>query len=104
MYEVLANDVEAAVAMAIGGVFLIPSLRSYKFAILSSVISVPIVEGMKVFWESYGLPVFALPFNTTALLTLYVLMSVGYLYVVQSYKGTPEKTLDHYLTISKRLV
>ena len=89
-------------SMAIGGVFLIPSLRSYKFAIISAVLSVPVVEGAKVFWESYGLPVFALPFNATTHLLLYVLLSVSYFYVTKIYKGTPERTLDYYLTVSKR--
>ena len=87
-------------AMAIGGVFLIPSIRSYKFALLASVLSVPVVEGAKVFWESYGLPVFALPFNVTTHLLLYVLLSVSYFYVTKLYRGTPERTLDHYLTVS----
>ncbi|TCK06323.1 urea transporter [Phorcysia thermohydrogeniphila] len=89
-------------SMAVGGVFLIPSIRSYKFAILSAVLSVPVVEGAKVFWESYGLPVFALPFNVTTHLLLYVLLSVSYFYVTKIYKGTPERTLDYYLTVSKR--
>ncbi len=89
-------------SMAIGGVFLIPSLRSYKFAIISAILSVPVVEGAKLFWESYGLPVFALPFNVTTHLFLYVLLSVSYFYITKIYKGTPERTLDHYLTVSKR--
>ena len=89
-------------AMAVGGVFLIPSVRSYKFAVLSAVLSVPVVEGAKVFWESYGLPVFALPFNVTTHLLLYVLLSVSYFYVAKVYKGSPERTLDYYLTVTKR--
>ena len=89
-------------AMAVGGVFLIPSVRSYKFAVLSAVLSVPVVEGAKVFWESYSLPVFALPFNVTTHLLLYVLLSVSYFYVAKIYKGTPERTLDYYLTALRR--
>lgn len=89
-------------SMAVGGVFLIPSLRSYKFAMTASIVSVPVVEGVKVFWESYGIPVFALPFNGVSLLFLYVLFSVGYLYVTKIYKGTPERTLDYYLTYLRR--
>ena len=89
-------------SMAVGGVFLIPSLRSYKFALTASIVSVPVIEGVKVFWESYGLPVFALPFNTVSLLFLYVLFTVGWSFVTKIYKGTPERTLDHYLTYSRR--
>ena len=90
------------VSMAVGGVFLIPSLRSYKFAVLSSIISVPVVEGIKVFWESYGIPVFALPFNLVTHVVLYVLISVSFYYVTRVYKGTPERTLDYFLTSQKR--
>ncbi|WP_457755342.1 urea transporter [Thermovibrio ammonificans] len=89
-------------SMAVGGVFLVPSLRSYKFALLASLLAVPFNAGAKVFWESYGLPVFALPFNVTTHLLLYVLMSVNYWAVVKLYKGTPERTLDYYLTFVKR--
>ena len=89
-------------SMAVGGVFLIPSLRSYKFALTASIVSVPVIEGSKVFWESYGLPVFALPFNVVSLLFLYVLFTIGWSYVTKIYKGTPERTLDHYLTYYRR--
>ena len=89
-------------SMAVGGVFLIPSLRSYKFAFLSSLIAVPLSAGAKVFWESYGLPVFAIPFNLSTHMLLYVLIAVSYRSVVKIYKGTPERTLDHYLTYSRR--
>jgi len=90
------------IALAIGGVFLIPSPRSYAFALLSVALSVPIVEGVKTFWEAYGLPAFAFPFNMTVLLLLYVLLVAGYRYVTLWYRGTPERTLDGYLTYSRR--
>jgi urea transporter len=89
-------------SMAVGGVFLVPSLRSYKFALLASVLTVPFTAGAKVFWESYGIPVFALPFNFSTHLLLYVLITVSYSLVVKLYKGTPERTLDYYLTYSRR--
>ncbi|WP_457681610.1 urea transporter [Thermovibrio sp.] len=89
-------------SMAIGGVFLIPSLRSYKFALLSSLIAVPLSSAAKVFWESYGLPVFAIPFNLSTHFLLYVLITIGYYWVVKVYKGTPERTLDFYLTYQRR--
>ncbi|WP_456457206.1 urea transporter [Thermovibrio sp.] len=89
-------------SMAVGGVFLIPSLRSYKFAVLSSLIAVPLTFGAKTFWESYGLPVFAFPFNFSVHMLLYTLITIGYYGVVSFYRGTPERTLDYYLTYSKR--
>ncbi len=89
-------------AMAIGGVFIIPSLKSYRFALLSVLLCIPIISGSKILWQSYGLPVFALPFNFTTHLLLYVLFSIGFFFITRAYKGTPERTLDHYITYIKR--
>ncbi|NPA79432.1 MAG: peptidoglycan DD-metalloendopeptidase family protein [Thermotogae bacterium] len=90
------------IAMAVGGVFLIPSIRSYAFAILAVAVAVPVVEGIKVFWEAYGVPAFAFPFNLTVLLLLYVLLLAGYPFITRWYRGTPERTLDGYLTYVRR--
>jgi len=90
------------IAMAVGGVFLIPSPKSYLFAILSSIIAVPVVESTKVFWQQFGIPVFAFPFNTVTLLVVYTLGLISWEYTTKFYKGTPEKTLDYYLTYLKR--
>ncbi|SNR62482.1 Urea transporter [Desulfurobacterium atlanticum] len=100
------NDISAfnyiLIAMAVGGVFLIPSPKSYLFAILSSIIAVPIVESTKAFWQQFGIPVFALPFNTVTLLIVYTLGLISWEYTTKLYRGTPEKTLDYYLTYLKR--
>ncbi|WP_051904400.1 urea transporter [Hippea jasoniae] len=90
------------VAMAIGGVFLIPSPKSYIFAVLSVIIAAPIVDAAKIFWENYGIPVFALPFNLVTFLFLFVFFWTGYIGITKLYKGSPEKTLDYHLTISSR--
>ncbi len=90
------------IAMAIGGVFLIPSPKSYLLALVASAIAVPLTEASRVFWEKFGLPAFALPFNITSLLVLYTLGLSGYRKLTLYYRGTPEKTLDHYLTLGKR--
>jgi len=89
-------------AMALGGVFLIPSLKSYKFALLASLIAVPLSAGVKVFWESYSIPAFALPFNMVVALLLYALIALGHEKITRVYKGTPERTLDYYLAYLKR--
>jgi len=90
------------IAMAVGGVLLIPSPRSYAFAVLSSAVAVPVVVGVKAFWEAYGVPAFAFPFNFTVLLVLYVLLLSGDRYITRWYRGTPERTLDAYLTYNRR--
>ncbi|NPA40031.1 MAG: peptidoglycan DD-metalloendopeptidase family protein [Thermodesulfobacteria bacterium] len=90
------------ISMAIGGVFLIPSISSYRLACLSAIIAVPVVEGARVFWENFGISVFALPFNAVTLLLLYVLTTLRYPKLTRLYKGTPERTLDHFMTYCKR--
>ncbi len=90
------------ISMAVGGVFLIPSPRSYLLALLASAVAVPVVEATKVFWQAYGIPIFALPFNLITMAFVYSLGVAGYSFLTGYYKGTPEKTLDYYLTVWKR--
>jgi urea transporter/murein DD-endopeptidase MepM/ murein hydrolase activator NlpD len=90
------------IAVALGGVFLVPSGRSYLIALAGVLISVPIVEASKVFFQYYGIPIFAIPFNTVVLLFVYTLTLLGYKYRTVYYRGTPEKTLDFFLTFQKR--
>jgi len=90
------------IAIAVGGVFLVPSPKSYFFALVSAVIAVPVVESTKSFWYQFGIPVFAFPFNVVTLLMVYTLGLVSWKYTTKLYKGTPEKTLDYYLTYLKR--
>jgi len=89
-------------AVAIGGVFLVPSLTSYRLACIAVALCVPVVEGAKVFWENFGIPVFALPFNAVTLLLLYVLISLRRKELTKIYKGSPERTLDYFMTYQKR--
>jgi len=89
-------------ATALGGVFLIPHIRSYLVALLAVLISVPVVLAAEVFFQNYGLPVFALPFNFVVLLTVYALASLGFKYRTLYYWGTPEDTLDRFLAYQSR--
>jgi urea transporter/murein DD-endopeptidase MepM/ murein hydrolase activator NlpD len=90
------------IALALGGVFLIPHPKSYILALLGVLISVPIVDASKVFFQTYGVPVFAIPFNVVVLLFIYTLSLLGYKYLTRFYKGTPEKTLDYFLSFGRR--
>ncbi|OMH39907.1 urea transporter [Desulfurobacterium indicum] len=105
-FEKAFSDISAfnyiLIAMAVGGVFLIPSPKSYFMALVASLIAVPVVESTKTFWQHFGIPVFALPFNTVTLLMVYTLGLVGYETLTKFYRGTPEKTLDYFLTVIKR--
>jgi len=86
------------IAVSLGGVFLIPHPRSYLIAFLSVAASVPLVHASEVFFQNYGIPIFALPFNVAVLTTLYALFVFGYRYLTVRYGGTPEKTLDNFIT------
>ena len=89
-------------AASLGAVFLIPHPRSYLIALLAVAVSVPIVDASEVFFQTYGIPIFALPFNGVVLITLYALGVLGYRYLTVRYMGTPEKTLDYFITYRQR--
>ncbi len=90
------------IAMAIGGVFLIPSPKSYLLAALAVVISPLLLESANFFWAQFGIPAFTLPFNVISLSLLYVLGLAGYPHLTHLYRGSPERTLDHYLSYLSR--
>ena len=86
------------IAMAIGGVFLIPSLKNYLLAILAVVLSIVLTDAMEVFFNMYALPVYTLPFNITTLLFVMILFTMGYKYFNYAIKNTPEKSLISFLS------
>ncbi len=90
------------IAMALGGVFLLPSLRSYLLALVAVGVASPLSEASQVFWQKFGLPAFALPFNLVTLLFLYSLRLAGYPRLAFYYRGTPERTLDYHLSLDRR--
>ncbi len=90
------------IAIALGGIFLVPSLKSYVIAVVAVATSTLLLHAMEVFWASYGIPAFALPFNLVTLAFLYVLGVTGFPLISQVIKATPEATLDHYLAVTRR--
>ncbi|MDQ7057060.1 MAG: urea transporter [Ghiorsea sp.] len=61
------------VAMAIGGIFTVPSQASFTLAMLGSVIAALVTASSETFMLVYGLPVMALPFLITTLTMLLAL-------------------------------
>ncbi|MDQ7002583.1 MAG: urea transporter [Ghiorsea sp.] len=61
------------VAMAIGGLFTVPSRVSFTLAMLGSVIAALVTASSETFMLVYGLPVMALPFLITTLTMLLAL-------------------------------
>ncbi len=85
------------IAMALGGVFLIPNIKSYVIAFIAVILSVILIDSFEVFFNLYSLPVYTLPFNMITVLFI-LLASAGYKYFNYSIKGTPEKSLEYYLS------
>jgi len=90
------------IGIAIGGVFLIPSKKSYLFALLGVLASIFVLDAVSVFWSSFGIPVFTLPFNLIVLLFLYLLNTIKHPKVNLSIKDSPEKSLLNYLNYNQR--
>ena len=86
------------IAMAVGGGFLIPSIKSYILAITAVCVSTILVKSAQVFWANFGIPGFTLPFNMVTLSFIYVLGLIHYPKMAKIIKSTPEETLDRYLS------
>lgn len=86
------------IAMALGGVFLIPSLTSYLLAFIGVAISTVFMDAITGFWSYYGIPAFTLPFNVVTLGFVYVLGLLRHPMVAVAVARTPEETLENYLS------
>ena len=86
------------IAMAVGGVYLIPSPKSYLIAGAGVAMAILLLDAVEMFWSTYGIPAFTLPFNLVTLSLLYVLGLVGFPLVAHSIRSCPEDTLDEYLS------
>jgi urea transporter/murein DD-endopeptidase MepM/ murein hydrolase activator NlpD len=94
-YNLGANYLVAAVA--VGGVFVVPSVASYGWALLSLLITAVLLGGLAPLLGRAGLPSLSLPFCLTSLLFLYVLLlreKVGrWLVLVPVQRYSPEANL-----------
>jgi len=92
------------IAMALGGVFNIPSLKSYALAFIGVSFATLIASAGHVFLSQYGLPVFTLPFTIVTLSFIYALNLLQYPLRTQVHKGSPEENLEHFLSTQNRFV
>jgi len=86
------------IAIALGGVFLIPHVKNYFLAFVGVLVGVIMIDAMEVFFNIYALPVYTLPFNIVVIAFLILLYWIGYKYYNYSIQATPEKSLSHYLS------
>jgi urea transporter len=90
------------VGVSLGGMFLIPSKRTYLITLTAVLTSVFIIDAASVLWTVFGIPVFTIPFNLTVLLYIYVLGSERYLMMNQTPFDQPEKSLVNHLNYKNR--
>ena len=104
-YNLGANYVVAAVA--VGGVFVIPSAASYAWALASVPVTVVLLAGLTAVLDRLGLPALSLPYCCTALLFLYVLLlrerAGAGLVLTPVQRYSPERNLYAYTTDRVRL-
>jgi len=86
------------VAIALGGVFLLPTIKNYILAMVGVLISVVLVDSMVVFFNYYSLPVFTLPFNIVVMMFVFVLGMIYYKEFNYNIRSTPERSLSYYLS------
>lgn len=90
------------IGMAVGGVFLVPCLRSTLMAAVAIGVCTLLNNAVNVFWSTYGIPVFTLPFNVVTLTFVYVLSLVKFPWIPAVFRETPEATLDEFFCRKKR--
>ena len=90
------------IAMALGGVYLVPAPKSYLIAAIAVAIATILLDAIHLFWANYGIPAFTLPFNFVTMTFIYVLGLVGFPLIAQTVRRTPEDTLDEYISNVRR--
>ncbi|MDA1015784.1 MAG: urea transporter [Planctomycetota bacterium] len=90
------------IAIAIGGVFLIPSPSSYVIAIVAVIGSTILLDAVQVYGSLYGIPVYTLPFNIVALGGVYSLSLTAYPGMAKFIGVTPEDTVEHAAVAKRR--
>ncbi len=90
------------IALSLGGFYLIPSKRTYAIALIGVCISSIILVGMTVFWSTFGIPAFTLPFAITVLLFMHALIITRYPFITRVFRKTPEQNLEQWCTTAER--
>jgi len=88
----------------LGGIFNIPSMKSYSIALIAVATSTLVISAGQVFWSQYGLPIFTLPFLLITLSFVYILNILEYKHITRFHVGTPEDNLEYYIVNKNRYV
>jgi urea transporter/murein DD-endopeptidase MepM/ murein hydrolase activator NlpD len=103
-YHLGANFMMMSLAM--GGFFLIPSIRSYFWAIISVALIFLLLNGLSKVLGVYNLPVFSMPFSLLTLALLYFFMlraNPGKLQITAIQNYAPETNLYQFINGQERL-
>ena len=86
------------VAVALCGVFLLPTWKNYILALIGVAISVMLTDAISILFSYYSIPVFTLPFNITVITFIFILSSTYYKEFNAEIKSSPEESLSNYLS------
>ena len=86
-------------SVALGGFFMVPSLRSYLLVMVSAALIALSISALGNFFYVFQLPIYSLPFSIVVMLMIYALnnrYSMNGLHMVQYQQYSPEKNLYTY--------
>lgn len=86
------------VAMALCGVFLLPTISSFFLALIAVAISVVLTDAIGMLFNYYAIPVFTLPFNLTVITFIFTLSAIYYKDFNLNIKSSPEESFSRYLS------
>ena len=86
------------VAIALCGVFLLPTIKNFFLSLVGIAISVVLTDAIGILFNYYSIPVFTLPFNITVISFIFILSVIYYDEFNVYIKATPEKSLTTYLS------
>ncbi len=86
------------VAIALCGVFLLPTIKNFLLALVGVAISVVLTDAISILFNYYAIPVFTLPFNITVIVFIFLLSMIYYKEFNINIKSTPEESLSTYLS------
>lgn len=86
------------VAIALCGIFLLPTIRNFILALIGVAISVVLTDAIAILFNYYAIPVFTIPFNLTVIVFIFILSITYYKEFNLHIKSTPEESLSSYLS------
>ena len=91
-------------AIALGGIFLVPSPNTFFLATIASVSVALVASFTKIFFYFFNLPVLSFPFTLVTLLFLYTTKQLrnSKFKIMDLLPGSPEENLDYYNTRLRR--